>query len=370
MSSGNRNTAFAEVIDRRLKESSERIGKDLKKRSERLNSKIASVVGQAERNRRDILDSSQFMKILEPLNEPIQHLEEIEEKLRQFQEKEGENPFIQSFLKLMSQEKPLRQAIRKLRMIWTAEEVDEFGYDPVFWDFIEPIFNFMYEKYWRVTATGVHNIPFSGRCLLVANHSGMLPYDAAMISMAILKYHPTHRKPRFLAEDFVSRLPLLAPYIARMGMPRSCPENAERLLNHDHLVGVFPEGVKGIGKHFRYRYHTQRFGRGGAIRLVIRTKSPVVPVAVVGAEETHPIIARADFLSRFTGIPITPLPLALIPLPTKWTIQFGEPISYDQYSEEDLKDEVLVNQLNEVLRTRVQEMILEILKKRRSIWSG
>lgn len=368
MTASNRNEAFTDVVDRRLRESSERIEKNLKDRSRELNEKISQAVQNFNQNRQDFHYESRFLKILEPLDDSLKHLEKIEQILTEQQEDKGLH--LKSLLEIMKEEKPIRKAIRKLRMIWTSDEVDEFGYDPVFWDLVEPIFNFMYEKYWRVTAMGVNNIPYSGRCLLVANHSGMLPYDAAMISMAILKYHPTHRKPRFLAEDFVSRLPLLAPYIARMGMPRSCPENAERLLNQDQLVGVFPEGVKGIGKHFRYRYRTQRFGRGGAIRLAIRTKSPAVPVAVVGAEEIHPVIARADFLSRFTGIPITPLPLAIIPLPTKWTIQFGEPIYYDQYTEEDLKDEMLVNQLNEVLRTRVQEMILEILKKRRSIWSG
>jgi len=347
------------------------LDRKLKDRFHNLNHKISLAIKQAEKSRGGRGENGeQLNRILGQMDLSLKHLEELEGRIKGTDKKKEDDPTSLSLFQKFRQEKPVRKYIRKIRMIGTAEEVDDFGYDPVFWDLVEPIFEFFYKKYWRITAIGIKNIPYSGPALLVSNHSGMLPYDGAMISIAVLKEHPANRKARFLAEDFVSRWPLMAPFVAKWGMPRACPENAERLLRQGELVGVFPEGLKGIGKEFRYRYRVQRFGRGGTIRLLVRTRAPAIPVAVVGAEEVHLIIARADFLSRFTGIPITPIPASLIPLPTKWTIQFGEPIHYDQYTEKDLDDDILINQLNEELRARVQGMILEGLKKRRSIFFG
>ena len=362
---------LAREINKNMDKNCAELDQKLKDRFHHLNHKISLVIKQAEKSRNGRGENGdQLNRILGQMDLSLKHLEELEGRIKGPEKKKEDDPTALSFIQKFRQEKPVRKYFRKIRMAGTAEEVDDFGYDPVFWDMVEPVFEFLYKKYWRITTIGVKNIPYSGPVLLVANHSGMLPYDGGMISFAVLKEHPANRKARFLADDFVSRLPIVAPFVAKWGMPRACPENAERLLLQGELVGVFPEGLKGIGKEFRYRYRVQRFGRGGTIRLLVRTRAIAIPVAVVGAEEIHPIIARADFISRFTGIPITPIPASLIPLPTKWTITFGEPIHYDQYTEKDLDDEILINQLNEELRAKVQGMILDALKKRRSIFFG
>ncbi|MDD5224009.1 MAG: 1-acyl-sn-glycerol-3-phosphate acyltransferase [bacterium] len=362
---------LAREIDKSMDKNCAELDRKLDHQFQNLNQKISQAIRQAGKTRSSQGgNEDRVARIITQLDQSLKHLEELDARVKGAEKNNEKEPGALSLVRKYRQGNPVRDYIRKIRMAGTSEEVDDFGYDPVFWDMVEPVFEFLYKKYWRITTIGIENIPYSGPALLVSNHSGMLPYDGGMISFAVLKEHPANRKARFLAEDFVSRMPMVAPFIAKWGMPRACPENAERLLRQGELVGVFPEGLKGIGKEFRYRYRVQRFGRGGTIRLLVRTKSPAIPVAVVGAEEIHPIIARADFISRFTGIPITPIPASLIPLPTKWTIRFGEPIHYDQYTEKDLEDEILVNQLNEELRAKVQSMILEGLKKRRSIFFG
>jgi 1-acyl-sn-glycerol-3-phosphate acyltransferase len=164
----------------------------------------------------------------------------------------------------------------------------------------------------------------------------------------------------------------------RTGGVRASQENAERLLNKDHLVAVFPEGVKGIGKYYKERYHLQRFGRGGFIKLALRTGSPVIPVAVIGAEEIHPILYKSSLLAKPFGIPYIPFtptlpllgPLGLIPFPTKWSIYFGKPIDLSKYGKKTLEDELAVHRLSEMVRQTIQKMITEALKQRKSVWRG
>jgi 1-acyl-sn-glycerol-3-phosphate acyltransferase len=201
-----------------------------------------------------------------------------------------------------------------------------------------------------------------------------------MIKVAVRLSHPTRREVRFLVEDFVYHFPFLGMAIARFGGVRACQENAERLLAHNQLVAVFPEGVKGIGKHYKNRYQVQRFGRGGLIRLAMKTQTPIIPTAIIGAEEIYPLIARSKFLARPLGIPyipITPLfpwfgPLGLCPLPSKWGIYFGEPIDFQKrgYGPDAANDRLLVSRLNEEVRTTIQEMIKDRLSKRLSVWFG
>jgi len=173
-----------------------------------------------------------------------------------------------------------------------AEDVDDFGLDPVYAARVQPFFDFLYKRYFRVDTVGAANIPSEGRCLIVANHSGTFPYDGVMMKTAMLHAHPAKRDMRWLAEDFIFYLPFLGAFMNRIGAVRACQENAERLLKQERLVGVFPEGVKGIGKLFRERYKLQRFGRGGFIRLCLRTETPIVPCAVIGAEESAPMLMR------------------------------------------------------------------------------
>lgn len=274
--------------------------------------------------------------------------------------------------------KRIADAWRFFSMFGRSMTVDDFGLDPRFAELVAPVFDFLYHRWWRVEVSGLDNVPAAGRALIVANHSGMLPYDGGMIKWAVRQQHPSHREVRPLVEDFVYHFPFLGALMARIGGVRACQENAQRLLEKDELVAVFPEGVKGIAKLYRYRYQLQRFGRGGFVKLCLRTGAPIIPTAVVGAEEIHPIVARADFLSRPLKVPVVPItptlpllgPLGLIPLPTKWFIVFGKPIDLSQYGKAALDDEILINRIVADVRTQIQELIYDQLKKRRSVFFG
>jgi 1-acyl-sn-glycerol-3-phosphate acyltransferase len=268
---------------------------------------------------------------------------------------------------------------RDLAMRDRSDVVDEFGRDPLYSARVEPFLEFLYSKWFRCDVRGVENVPDSGRGLLVSNHSGTLPYDGAMLMYAVRRDSAAHRELRPLVEDFVFHFPYLGTFINRIGGVRACQENAERLLGQDQLVAVFPEGIKGIGKLYRERYRLQRFGRGGFIKLALRTGAPIIPVAIVGAEEIHPMIGRITWLAKSVGIPYVPItptfpflgPLGLFPLPTKWTIRFGPPLDLaGRYGPSAADDRILVNKLAETVRSTIQEMIDETLSQRKSILFG
>jgi 1-acyl-sn-glycerol-3-phosphate acyltransferase len=180
-----------------------------------------------------------------------------------------------------------------------------------------------------------------------------------------------------LALDMFALLPFLAPSSRRAARSRQ-PENAERLLRKGELVGVFPKGVKGVGKRFKDRYQLARFGRGGFIRIALRTGAPIIPCAVVGAEEIHPALAKMNWLGKPLGLPYVPItptfpllgPLGLVPLPTRWSIEMAEPIPMDAYGPDAADDPMLVNRLAERVRGTIQGMIDARLARRRSIWLG
>jgi 1-acyl-sn-glycerol-3-phosphate acyltransferase len=260
-----------------------------------------------------------------------------------------------------------------------AEEVDEFGQDPKYEARYRPFFDFLHRYYFRTETEGTEHIPSEGRCLLVSNHSGgPLPYDGLMLRTAVRREHPDAREVRWLTEDFICYLPFVGAMMNRLGAVRACQENAERLLAGGRLVAVFPEGAKGIGKLFRDRYRLQRFGRGGFIRLCLRTRTPIVPCAIVGAEEANPMLYRVESLAKSFGLPYVPItptfpalgPLGLLPAPTKWRITFGEPMSFEGYGAEAADDEILVGRLAERVRTTIQAMLDRTLEGRRSIWFG
>ncbi len=259
-----------------------------------------------------------------------------------------------------------------------SEEIDEFGYDPVYERKVLPFFEMLYSRYFRVEVHGAERVPGEGRCVLVSNHSGTLPFDGMMLRLAVRHEHPHRREVRWLAEDGIFHLPFLGAFSNRLGAVRACPENAERLLAQDSLVAVFPEGMKGIGKLYRERYKLQRFGRGGFVKLCLRTRTPVVPVAILGGEETNPMLARVEYLSRAIGIPYLPVtptfpwlgPLGLLPAPTKWKIFFGEPIDLRGYGAEAADDEILVGRLTEQVRGAIQAMLDHAVDQRRSVWFG
>jgi 1-acyl-sn-glycerol-3-phosphate acyltransferase len=193
-----------------------------------------------------------------------------------------------------------------------------------------------------------------------------------MLQTAIRLEHAAHREVRWLAEDFVAHTPFLGAITNRLGAVRACPENAERLLGEDKLVAVFPEGEKGLGKPWARRYEIQRFGRGGFVKLALRMKAPIVPVAIVGSEETHPTLLRSDRLARFLGVPFLPItptfpllgPLGLVPLPSRWVIRFGEPIDLSGEPEGTHDDPVRVQHLAEEVRSAVQSLVKRALEDR------
>src|SRR5690606_27957651 len=232
-------------------------------------------------------------------------------------------------------------ALAFLRRRLTGDfEVDEFGFDPELTEAtIYPLLRALYRKYFRVETTGVENLPVDGPALIVANHSGTLPVDALMLTVAVHDETPNHRYLRLLGADLVFRIPIVSEFSRKFGTTLACNADAERLLRQGEYVGVFPEGFKGVGKPYRERYRLQRFGRGGFVAAALRTGTPIVPAAIVGAEEIYPLIGNIKPLAKALGvpyIPITPLfpwfgPLAVIPLPSKWLIAFCKPIDTANY---------------------------------------
>lgn len=252
---------------------------------------------------------------------------------------------------------------------------DEWGFDEDYAEAVYPLFEFLYDVWWRVDTTGVRNVPDHGRALLVSNHAGSIfPFDASMILGAIMKEHPLPRWSRFMVLDWAFVLPFLSSFMRRVGGVPASPHNATRLLEQDELVMVFPEGVKGTGKPFRERYRLQRFGRGGFVEVALRTGAPLVPVAVVGSEEIYPKLAESRTLARAIGAPFVPItptfpwlgPAGLIPLPSRWRIEFCEPIDLSEYGPDAADDRRVVFDVSEQVRETIQQKLYENLARRPS----
>jgi 1-acyl-sn-glycerol-3-phosphate acyltransferase len=253
-------------------------------------------------------------------------------------------------------------------------ERDDLGYDRAGEGTVAPLLRALYRAWWRVDLAGLERVPDTGRVLLVANHSGgLFPYDGAMLKVALREHHPAGRALRPLVDDFVYDLPLAGAFIARCGGVRASPENAEQLLRREQAVVVFPEGTNGIGKRYRDRYRLARFGRGGFVRTALRAQAPIVPVAVIGGEEIHPVLGTWEALARLLGLPYFPLtptfpwlgPLGLVPLPSKWRIEFGEPIDWrGVHGPEAARDRLLVGRLRKEVRDRVQQLVRDALARR------
>lgn len=257
--------------------------------------------------------------------------------------------------------------------------VDEFGFDPhlneaVFLPLLRGLFN----SWFRVEVSGIENLPDTGAALVVANHAGVLPFDGLMASVAVHDHHPLHRDLRMLAADLVFDLPVVGSAARKAGHTMACADDAHRLLAAGELTAVFPEGYKGLGKRFRDRYKLQRFGRGGFVSAALRSKAPIVPCSIVGSEEIYPMLADVRLLARLLGVPyfpITPLfpaagPLGLIPLPSKWYIEFGEPIPTADYDESAADDPMITFELTDQVRETIQQTLYQLLTRRRSTFLG
>ncbi|MFI5605813.1 lysophospholipid acyltransferase family protein [Amycolatopsis sp. NPDC051903] len=274
---------------------------------------------------------------------------------------------------------PVRSALTFLRHRLTGDyTVDEFGFDAELTEtLVLPPLRALYEKWFRVETFGVENLPTAGGALLVSNHSGTLPLDALMTAVAVHD-ETGGRHLRGLGADLIFKLPLVGSFARKSGQTLACGADAERLLAGGELVGVWPEGFKGIGKPFSARYKLQRFGRGGFVSAAMRAGVPIIPVSVVGAEETYPKIGDLPLLARVLGLPYFPVtpffpllgPLGAVPLPTKWTIEFGEPVRTDEYAPDAVDDPMLVFTLTDQVRESIQHTLYRRLARRKNVFRG
>src|SRR4051794_25141268 len=240
--------------------------------------------------------------------------------------------------------------------------------------------DFYYRLWFRCEVEGIENVPAEGGALLVSNHAGALPPDAPMIAKAIKEEHPHPRPVHLTMEHFFKGYPGLSMLLPKLGGVPAHPANVHRLLaDEQQLVLVFPEGRKGSEKLFKDRYRLRRFGRGGFVEAAMRARAPIVPIAVVGAEEAQPVLAHIRLLQRLTGLiyfPVTPLfphfGLQMITayLPAKFHIRFLPAVRTDDLGDEPWEDQALVQTLAHDIRATIQEELLDMLAGRRSVWLG
>jgi len=255
-------------------------------------------------------------------------------------------------------------------------DTDEWGMDWELLDVVRPLLTFLYKAYWRVETTGLEHIPVEGPVLLVANHSGQLPWDGLMITTAVMTDHPAQRLVRPLYQDTVPSVPFVAPMLVRLGQTLATVDNGIRLLEQEQAIVVFPEGSKGLGKTLKDRYRLARFGDGDFVAMALRTGAQVVPVSVVGAEETYLTLGNSTTMARVTRLPRFPITstfpwlglLGLVPLPTKWYIDFGQPILLDDYGPDAASNLLLLAQLTDQVRNTIQQMLYDRLAQRRSVF--
>lgn len=275
-------------------------------------------------------------------------------------------------------EEYLARSLAFLRRRLTGDyTIDDFGFDAELTDSVLlGLLRPLYRRWFRVEVRGIENIPRTGSALVVANHSGTVALDSLMTLVAVHDEHPAHRHLRMLGADLVFATPFIGELARKTGSTLAANADAERLLSRGELVGVWPEGFKGVGKHFSERYRLQRFGRGGFVSAALRTGAPIVPCSIVGAEEIYPILATMPTLARLLGLPYVPVtptfpwlgPLGLVPLPTKWLIEFSEPVATDEYPEGAADDPMLVFDLADQVRETIQQTLYSLLVQRRSVF--
>jgi 1-acyl-sn-glycerol-3-phosphate acyltransferase len=262
-------------------------------------------------------------------------------------------------------------AIAAIRQRLTGDyEVDDFGFDKHLTDSVFlPLLRPLFRNWFRTEVLGVENLPEEGGALIVANHSGTIALDALMLGVGV--HEAAGRYLRLLGADLIFKMPGVSELARKGGGTLACGPDAERLLRTGELVGVFPEGFKGVGKPFAERYKLQRFGRGGFVSAALRTGAPIVPVSIVGAEEIYPMIGNLKSVARLVGLPYFPItptfpwlgPLGLVPLPSKWLIEFGKPIETVHLTE-DADDPMVVFNLADQVRETIQQALYDLLERR------
>ena len=275
-------------------------------------------------------------------------------------------------------EERFAEALQFLQRRVTGEyAVDDFGFDKDFTTHtVFPVLRLLKEKWFRIEVRGIENIPDEGGALVVSNHSGTVAIDSVMTQLALHDAHPKGRFLRMLGADLVFQLPVVGDIARKTGSTLAANADANRLLREGELVGVWPEGFKGVGKPFRERYKLQRFGRGGFVSTAIRAEVPIIPCSVVGAEEVYPMIGNMKTLARLVGAPYAPItpffpllgPLGLIPLPSKWIIEFGPPIDTASLGPSAADDPMLLFEFTDQVRETIQQTLYSILVTRRSVF--
>lgn len=251
----------------------------------------------------------------------------------------------------------------------TATGVDPFGLDPQWTKYALASVALLHRHYFRSEVVGAENIPHS-RVLIIANHSGQIPIDAALIGASLFMDVEPPRFMRAMVEKWTQTLPFVSLLFSRVGQVVGVPENAKHLLHNDEALLVFPEGIRGISKPFSKRYQLAEFGLG-FMRLAIETQTPIVPVAVVGGEEQYISIGNSDTLARIfrsPNFPIIPqmlVPFGALPLPTRYRIYFGEPMRFGGDPDDDdavIEDKVFL------VKSTIQSMLNRGLKTRKSVF--
>jgi len=265
----------------------------------------------------------------------------------------------------------IERKIDSIRINTVNEEgFDEFGFSRESLKAFAPIALFLYEKWFRTEVIGIENVPSSGPALIIPNHSGQLPLDGMMISVAAMKYLDPPRMPRAMVERWFPTLPLVSVFFSRVGQVVGVTQNAERLLDNGELVLIFPEGARGSGKTWDKRYKVQRF-TPGFMELAIKYKAPIIPTAVIGGEEQAPSFVNVEPLAKKLGFPYFPITptfpwlglLGFVPLPSRYHIYFGPPMDFSGFGD-DLSEPDRISEHVERVRATVQNMVNEGLKKR------
>lgn len=270
---------------------------------------------------------------------------------------------LKAFLKDKLVSKDLDEQLDKIE-----KPVGTLGYDP--WGFnkdtskiVFSLFASVYHKYFRVETNGIEHVPAKGPVLIIANHSGQLPIDGTLIAYAVANRNKHPRYPRAMIERFFPTVPFLGNFLNQLGAVLGDPINCARMLENDEAVIVFPEGVRGSGKLFKDRYQLQRFG-SGFVHLAMKHNTPIVPVGVVGCEESIPAIANIKPLAKMLGVPYVPVALPFV-FPSKVILSFGKPIYFEN---EDLTEEQVTRRVEKV-KTSINGLIAKGLEQREAVFS-
>ncbi len=284
-----------------------------------------------------------------------------------------------SHLKTLVTENPLQALQRRNPVFYKryAEKTDDYGFDLETWARWEPFFRFCFEDYFKVEVRGIENIPNEGRAIIVGNHSVLLPVDGAMMSMAIGSVHPDPRRIRYLITDWFFGLPFVGDWMKETGQVRASLEIAEKLLHDNEIIGLYPEGVRGVGKTLHDRYRVLDF-HPGFVKLAIASQAPIIPVATVGGDEIFPNFVNLRSLAHFIRLPFFPVtpafpwlpfPLWITPLPVRWLMNIHKPIKLD-YPPEKANDRKLIREISRDIQYGIQRDLNELFEKRKTLFTG